>query len=133
MPKSIEKHISDILTNENVLAQSIPIYQDDSQKSGIKEQLKYIASDNSRENNTEEKKRCKRKTIWSNPPCSLNVRTNLDKTFLKLIRKHFLNGNPSHKIIDKNTLKVSYSCMGKMASIISSHNRTILKKKCTKL
>ena len=81
--------------------------------------LKYIASDNSRENKTEEKKRNKRKTIWSNPLCSVNVRTNLDKTFLKLIRKHFPNGNPSHNIINKNTLKVSYSCMGKMASVIS--------------
>ena len=30
------------------------------------------------------------------------------------------------KSINKNTLKVSYSCMGNMASIILSHNRTIL-------
>ena len=30
------------------------------------------------------------------------------------------------KIFNKNTLKVSCSCMGNMASIISSHNRTIL-------
>ena len=30
------------------------------------------------------------------------------------------------KSINKNTLKVSYSCVGNMASIISSHNRTIL-------
>ena len=56
----------------------------------------------------------------------MNVRTNIGKTFLKLMRKHFPNGNPSHKIFNKNTLKVSYSCMGNMASTISSHNRTIL-------
>ena len=42
------------------------------------------------------------------------------------MRKHFPNGNPLHKIFNKNTLKVSYSCMGNMASITSSHTRTIL-------
>ena len=42
------------------------------------------------------------------------------------MRKHFLNGNSLQKIFNKNTLKVSYSCMGSMTSIISSHNRTIL-------
>ena len=61
LPKSIEKRISDILSNENVFTQSIPTYQDAFRKSGFTEQLKYIASDNDRENNTEEKKRCKRK------------------------------------------------------------------------
>ena len=33
MRKSIEKRISDILPNENVFAQPIPIYQDHSQNS----------------------------------------------------------------------------------------------------
>ena len=42
------------------------------------------------------------------------------------MKKHFPNGNPLHKIFNKNTLKVSYSCMGNMASIITSDN-------CTKL
>ena len=94
LPKSIEKRISDISSNENVFTQSIPIYQDALQKSGFTEQLKYIASDNNRENNTEEKKRRKRKIIWFNPPYSMNVRTNIGKTFLKLMKKHFPNGNP---------------------------------------
>ena len=42
------------------------------------------------------------------------------------MKKHFPNGNPLHKIFNKNTLKVSYSCMGNMASIITSDNCTIL-------
>ena len=56
----------------------------------------------------------------------MKVRTNIGKNFLKLMRKHFPNGNPLHKIFNKNTLKVSYSGMGNMASITSSHTRTIL-------
>ena len=113
-------------SNENIFTKSIPMYQHALQKSGFTEQIKYITRDNNRENNTEEKKRCKRKIIWFNPPYSMNVRTNMGNTFLKLMRKHYLNGNPLHKIFNKNSSKVSYSCMCKMASIISSHNRTIL-------
>ena len=56
----------------------------------------------------------------------MDVRTNIGKSFLKSITKHFPNGNSLHKIFNKNTFKVSYSCMSNMASIISSHNRTIL-------
>ena len=51
----------------------------------------------------------------------MNVRTNIGKTFFKLMGKHFPNGNPLHKIFNKNNFKISYSCMGNMASIISSH------------
>ena len=47
-------------------------------------------------------------------------------TFLKLMRRYFANRNPLHKIFDKSTLRFNYSCMGKMASIISSHNHTVL-------
>ena len=102
------------------------MHQDALQKSGFTEKIKYITSDNIRESNTEEKKRRKRKIIWFNPPYSMDVRTNIGKTFLKSITKHFPNGNSLHKIFNKNTFKVSYSCMCNMASIISSHNRTIL-------
>ena len=56
----------------------------------------------------------------------MNVKTNIGKTFLKLVRKHFPKRNALNKIFMKNTLKVSYSCMGNIASIISSHNRNIL-------
>ena len=56
----------------------------------------------------------------------MNVGPNIGKTFLKLMRMHFPKGNPLHQIFNKNRLKVSYSCMGNIASIISSDNRAIL-------
>ena len=59
-----------------------------------------------------------------NPP--LNVKTNVGKIFLKLVNRHFPKENPSHKIFNKNTLKVSYSCMSNVASVLSAHNRNIL-------
>ena len=39
---------------------------------------------------------------------------------------NFPKRNALSKIFNKNTLKVSYSCMGNIASIISSHNRNTL-------
>ena len=75
---------------------------------------------------TSEKKKCKTKVIWFNPQFSLNVKTNVGKIFLRLVKRHFPKENPLHKIFNKNTLKVSYSCMGNVASVLSAHNRNIL-------
>ena len=55
-----------------------------------------------------------------------SARTNIGKKIFNLIKKHFPNGNPLHKIFSKSTLKVSNSCMMDKASIIPSHNRTLL-------
>ena len=71
-------------------------------------------------------KKHKRKVIWFNPPFSLNVKTNVGKIFLKLVKRHFPKENPLHKIFNKNMLKVSYSCMGNIASVLSAHNKSIL-------
>ena len=61
--------------------------------------------------------------MWFNPPFSLNVIT---KIFLKLVKRRFPKENPLHKIFNKNTLKVSYSSMGNVASALSSQNKNIL-------
>ena len=51
--------------------------------------------------------------------------------FLNLIKKHFPPGNRLSKIFNKNSLKLSYSCMPNMSSIISRHNKSLLKPKPT--
>ncbi|XP_065674119.1 phosphatidylinositol 4-phosphate 5-kinase-like [Hydra vulgaris] len=67
-----------------------------------------------------------RNIIWFNLPFSKNVSTNVGKCFLKLIDKHFPNNNKLHKIFYMNTVKVSYSYMPSLKSIINSHNKYIL-------
>ena len=71
----------------------------------------------------------KRKIIWFNPQCLRSVKTNIGKNFLHLLVKHFPDNNKMHKIFNKNTVKVSYSCMKNMDSIISGHNHNILNPK----
>ena len=61
-----------------------------------------------------------------NPPFSKSVKTNVGKTFLKLIDKHFPPSNPLHKIFNRNNVKVSYSCMENNESAISNYNHKLL-------
>ena len=63
-----------------------------------------------------------------NPPYSRNVETNVGKCFLSLIDQHFPKSNPPHKIFNRNTIKLSYSCMNNVKSIISSHNKSVIRK-----
>ena len=74
----------------------------------------------------QKKKKHKRKVIWFNLPFPLNVKTNVGKIFWRLVKRHFPKENPLHKIFNKSTLKISYSCMGNVASVLSAHNGNIL-------
>jgi hypothetical protein len=46
---------------------------------------------------------------------------------ISLVEKHFPKDHRLHKIFNKNTIKVSYSCTQNMANIIKSHNNRTLK------
>ena len=64
--------------------------------------------------------------MWFNPPFSQNDKTNIGKTFLKLVKQHFAKHHKLNKIFNKNTLKLSYCCIKNMSSIIKQHNVNIL-------
>ena len=67
-----------------------------------------------------------RNIIWFNPPYSQNVITNVTKRFVNLLDHHFPKSNKLHKIFNKNTVKVNYSCTENIASIIISHNKKLM-------
>ena len=67
------------------------------------------------------RKKRQRKIICFNPPFNLDVSTNMAKIFLNLIEKHFPSSSKLHKIFNKNTVKVSYSCTQNMSRIIKGH------------
>ena len=72
-----------------------------------------------------EKKKRRRKIIWFNPPYSRTVKTKIAHNFLKLIDKHFPRNSKFYKIFNRNTIKVSYSCMNNMSQIIKLHNTKV--------
>ena len=59
---------------------------------------------------------------------SLVCLSNVGKCFLSLIDQHFPNSHSLHKIFNRNTLKLSYSCMTNIKTIISNHNKAQIKK-----
>lgn len=73
-----------------------------------------------------QKKNRKRNILWFNPPHSEHVKTDVGRSFLKLIDKHFPPHHKYHKLFNRNNVKVSYSCMQNVKSIINSHNTKIL-------
>ena len=71
----------------------------------------------------------KRDIIWYNPPFSKNVSTNIGRTFIKLLDTEFTVEHVLHKIFNRNTVKISYSCMPNLKQNIDGHNKSILHNK----
>ena len=75
----------------------------------------------------QKKRKRYRQVIWFNPPYSANVKTNIGKRFFGIILKHFPVDSELGKLFNKKTVKLSYSCMPNMMSVISGHNKKILR------
>ena len=56
------------------------------------------------------------------------MKTNIGKLFLRLINKHFPPTHKYRKIFNRNTIKISYSCIHNIKSKSSTHNKKILNK-----
>ena len=103
-----------------------PVYQEALNKAGYKFQLKYKPQ---KAKNRPQKRQRKRNITWWNPPYSSNVKTSIGRKFFKLLDQHFPKGHPLHKIINRNTVKMSYRTTPNFKKIISAHNSKILKEK----
>ena len=101
----------------------LKLYQDALKDSDFSNDLSYIENNNTISDN---KRKTKRKIIWFNPPFSKSVKNNISKSFFQLLSKHFHKNHNMHKSFNRNTVKISYSCMKNIASIILAHNRNIL-------
>ena len=122
LPKAINRRLSQISSNDNLFNNHKKEYQDALQNSGHKTKLKFEKENeqNKRRNNRN------RNVIYYNPPFNISHKTNLGKTFLKLIDKHFPKNHILYKVINRKNVKISYSCCPNIQNIINSHNRKIL-------
>lgn len=124
IPQGISKRLSSISSTEEVFNQASPMYSKALHDSGYNQGVEYVAP-----GGRKRKRNRSRQIIWFNPPYSMNVRTNVGGRFLSLIEKHFPRGSKLSKIFNKNNIKVSYSCMPNMASILKGHNKKLLQPK----
>ena len=74
----------------------------------------------------ESKRKRHRKVIWFNPPYSANVHTMLQPSSCQSLISIFKNADLG-KYFNRLYVKVSYSCMGNMESLIAGHNRKIIR------
>ena len=121
LTKTISEQLSKNSSSIEIFNRSKLEYEDALKKSGHTEPLIHIPPRPPSRNLNGRK----RKIIWFNPPFNANVSTNVAKTFLRLIDKHFPRSHKLNKIFNRNTVKVSYSCTENMANIIKGHNNKL--------
>ena len=88
--------------------------------------LKHKLTYQSKKSSTNKRLRSKTKT-WFNPPYSENVKTNVGAEFLKIVSNSFPKGHPLNPLFNRNTVKISYRTTANMATVISRHNKKVIK------
>ena len=124
IPTSIGKRLSDNSSNERIFEDTKPEYQNALKNSGHPSNFSYS---NHQPNTRPQTRTRKRQILWFNPPFNKSVQTNIGRIFLHLIEKYFPKSNRLHKIFNKNTIKLSYSCTENIQQIIKKHNKRIMK------
>ena len=130
--ESINNRLSSISSNEEVFNEAKPPYQEALNKSGYNYQLKFKenpSSNTADPNRISRKNRFRKKPVtWFNPPFSKSVKTDISRKFLKLVDKCFPKKHKLRPLLNRNTVKVSYSCTPNIKNIISQHNKSVEKK-----
>ena len=115
--------ISNLSSKENEFNKAKPLYESALKSSVSNYRMKFKAP-------VENVRRSRyRKIIWFNPPHSLNVKVNIGKVFLKLVRKHFRRSHKFNKIFNLNMTKISYSSVLNIKYLIKQHNSKFLSNK----
>ena len=125
IPVAVNKRLNELSSNKEAFDEASPVYQRALEKSGYNYQLKYETANSQ----TRSKRPRRRNITWYNPPFSKNVATNVGRKFRNIVNKCFQSGHPLKKIFNKNTLKISYSCMPNLERRIDAHNKSILRER----
>ena len=132
IPAAVSRRITDTSSDQRTFNTAAPLYNNALKASGYGEHISFLSE---RKEGTATAKNPKRNrtrcVIWFNPPYSKSVKTRVGHRFLQLVRKHFPKVSALHKIFNGNTIKVSYSCLPNVASIIKAHNSSVLRSPAT--
>ena len=104
IPKSINRRLSEISFDVDSFNEAAPLYQKALDDSGYNHRLTF-SPPNVQTSNSARKNR-RRDIIWYK-----NVPTNVGRSFLKILDEEFPKNHPLHKIFNRNTVKISYSCI----------------------
>ena len=119
IPISVNQRISSISCNEREFDKAKPMYEEALRQSGYDECMKYCET-------VKKPRKRQRKVIWFNPPFSVNVKTRVGRIFFDIIDRNFPKTHKFNRLFNRNTIKLSYSCMPNMGNIIKKHNEKVL-------
>ena len=109
--------------------EAVPLYQKTLDDSSYNHWLTFTPHITQSSNSTRRNRH--RNIIWYNPPFSKNVATNVRRTFLKILDEEFPENHVFHKIFNRNTVKINYSCMPNLKQKIDGNNKSLLHKTTT--
>ena len=111
----ISNRISENLCYKSHFDKAAPDYNIALKNSGSNNNVTYNSSQSKRQTR-------KRQILWFNALYSGNVKTKAGKIFIKLFAKHFLCHHKYHWLLNRNNIKLRYSCMTSMNNIIQKHS-----------
>ena len=119
---SIETRLPNLSSTETIFKESTIHYENNLRQSGYNKKLSYKPTDTKHQKHG----KTKRKIISFYPPFSKNVSTKIGKVFLSLLNLHFLRNHIYSSIFNRKKIKVSYSCMETIKSVINNHRMKVL-------
>ena len=122
--KGVGQRLSANSSNQQMFDAAKGMYQEQLNNAGYREELKYEP----REEGVRRRRRRKREVNWFNPPFCRSVTTNVGRQFLTILDKCFPPGHPCHKVLNRQSVKVSYRTLPNLGHIIASHNAKIIGK-----
>lgn len=118
IPAGINRRLSSISSDKKSFDLSAQPYQKALDESGYNHKLEFDPQASNKRKN-----RPRKNILWYNPPFSKNVSNNIGKRFLSLVDKCFPEGHNLRPIFNRNTIKISYSCMSNIKQIIDCQNK----------
>ena len=128
IPLGINKRLATISSSKEAFDRAAHDYQKALRESGHMHKLEMQHERHAQtQSNAEDRRKQKRKVIFYNPPFNKALKTKFGRKFLDLVSKHFPRHHKLYPILNRNTLKISYSCTANIKRIIQGHNKKVLK------
>ena len=119
IPRNVNYRLSTLSSNKQIFDEEAPLYQRALDRSGYNYKLEYQEPVE-----RPEKKKPRRQVLWFNPPFSRHVTTKVGKLFFEILDSSFPKGKgPLSGIFNRSTIKLSFSTVRNIKSIIDSNTR----------
>ena len=117
LPNMIQNRLSALSKNKVMFNKYKEPYEKSLKNSGFNKALEYSnQNENNATNGGKRRKRRKKTSDILQSTFQFNSKNKIRKRDLKLVDKHFPKDGPLNKIFNRNTIKISYSCMPNVES-----------------